>query len=173
MRLPAVIPAAAAAALALPAAWATTTFNGNTAPSGAHYANGAVEPRCTLDTSTDTVSCTGTAISGVGNIDGNLYLSLSASATVQCRNNGGKIVDVKTQVTTSGNFNNATNVRNGTLYVDPISIGAPGTQGFLNAASCPNGNWDKLMDGPPTVTSYTYTLTFVGFLDPAIVETGP
>ena len=54
-------------ALAAVPALAVTNFNSNTAPSGAHYRNGSSEPVCMINQTTDTVSCTGTTIGGVGN----------------------------------------------------------------------------------------------------------
>jgi len=112
--------------------------------------------------------CTETAIGGVGNTDADLLLSVSYSATVQCRNNGGKIVDVKTQVTAASSSDDDTDVRNGTLFVSAISSSSPSEQSFKDAARCPNGNWDKLISGTPSVSSYSYTLTFHGYSLPAI-----
>jgi hypothetical protein len=163
--------AIAALALAIPTAWAVTSFTGNTAPAGAHYAAGAVEPTCSV--SGLTVSCTGTVIGGVGNTDATLALSVSYSATVQCRNNGGKIVNVKTQITTATPLpDELTDVRNGQLTVSSFSSSPPSTQSFLDAAICPNGNWDKVPLGSPVVSSFTYTLTFDGFDLAAITVTG-
>jgi len=163
--------ALAVGALALSTAWATTDFNGNTAPSGAHYSNGAFEPTCNV--SGLSIECTGTSIAGVGNTDATLLLSASYSATVQCRNKGGKIVDVKTQVTGSSSSDDLTDVKNGTLTVSPFTLSGPSTASFLGAAVCPNGNWDKVLLGSPTLLSFTYTLTFDGFGQPAITITGP
>lgn len=166
------IAACAIGALALPTAWAATNFGGNTAPAGAHYAQGSSEPTCSV--SGLTVSCTGTAIGGVGNTDADLLLSVSYSATVTCTNKGGKTVDVKTQITTGSSSNNDTDLRNGTLYVSPIEVIGPSDATFIRRASCPNGNWTKaLVAGSPSVTGYTYTLTFIGYSAPAITITGP
>ncbi len=174
MRQSLAIPAFAIGALALSMAWAETTWTGNTAPAGAHYANGSSEPVCTVDQSTLTVSCTGTAISGVGNTDAAVLLLVSYSGTVTCTNKGNNTVEVKTQFTTSSGSDGDTRVRNGTLTVAPISSTGPSTQNFLSRASCPNGNWTKaLVDGSAVITSFTYTLTFDGYTDPVIVITGP
>ena len=163
----------AVGALALSTAWATTNFGGNAAPAGAHYANGSVEPVCTVDQSTLTVSCTGTAISGVGHTDADLDVTVSYSATVQCKNHGGQIVEVKTQTTTSSGADSDTRVRNGTLTVAPITVAGPTDQSFTSRATCPNGNWTKiLVEGSPTVTGFTYTLTFDGFSEPVISISG-
>src|SRR5689334_14272656 len=75
----------------------TTIFSSSTAPTGAHYANGSVEPVCTVDGVN--VDCTGTQINGVGNTNANLNLSVAYLAVVDCRNHGGKIVPVKAQLT--------------------------------------------------------------------------
>ena len=162
--------ACAVGLLALSSAWATTTvnFGGNTAPSGAHFRNGFGPPVCTF--SGTSASCTGTAIDGVGNNDATLVLAVNYQATVQCRNNGGKIVNVKTQVKTTSTSDDLTDVRNGTLYVSQINPSAPPSdQTFMDAAVCPNGNWTKLLQGTASITGLTYTLTFIGYLDPAIL----
>jgi hypothetical protein len=148
-----------------------TVFNGSTAPSGAHYASGFGEPTCTInDLTVDTVTCTGTKIGGIGGTDATVSITVSYSATVQCRNKGGNIVEVKTQTSTTTTApENATEVRNGQLTVSSVSSTAPSTQSFLNAADCPNGNWDKLLvAGSPSVTDFLYTLTFDGFTAAAI-----
>ena len=162
--------ACAIGALALSTAWAATNFGGNAAPAGAHYANGSFEPVCSVDQSTLTVSCTGTAISGVGNTDAALSLSVSYSATVTCTNKGGNTVEVKTQFTTTSGSDADTRVRNGTLTVRAVSATAS-TQNFLDRASCPNGNWTKTLT-QASVTGYTYTLTFVGFSESVISISG-
>jgi hypothetical protein len=158
--------------LALSAAWAVTNFGGNSAPAGAHYKQGSAEPACAV--SGLSVSCTGTQIGGVGNTDADLLLSVSYSATVQCRNNGGKIVDVKTQITTGSSSDDATDVRNGTLYVSTVGVTGPTDQSFVDAASCPNGNWTKLLvQGSPVLSGFAYTLIFHGYTEPAISITAP
>jgi hypothetical protein len=146
----------------------TTVFNSSTAPSGAHYSNRFGEPTCSVDD--PIVTCTGTRIAGVGNLDADLSLTVSYSATVQCRNNGGNTVEVKTQTTTDTPVpDNATDVKNGTLIVRSISSTVPTDQSFLDAATCPNPNWDKLLvEGSPSVTDFLYTLTFDGFQAAAI-----
>lgn len=166
------IAACAIGALALPTAWAATNFGGNTAPAGAHYAQRSSEPTCSV--SGLKVTCTGTAIGGVGNTDADLLLSVSYSATVTCTNKGGKTVDVKTQITTGGSSDKDTDLRNGTLYVSLIEVSGPSDATFTDRATCPNGNWTKqLVEGSPSITGYKYTLTFKGYLDPAITVTGP
>ncbi|WP_020652726.1 hypothetical protein [Massilia niastensis] len=155
-----------------PAAWSITVFE-DRAPSGAHYRQNAGEPVCTVTNLV--VSCTGTQIAGVGNNDADVRLTVSYSATVQCRNRGGQIVEVKTQSTSSTPApDDTTELRNGTLVVAAFSAqNVPSNQAFENLAVCPNGNWTKVLLGTPRVTSFTYTLTFQGYTAPAITVTGP
>lgn len=160
---------ALAAALAAPMASATVVFNSSTAPNGAHLSRGSPQPSCTVNPSTLTVSCNAYQIGGVGNTDAELRLSAIYSATVTCTNNGGKLVNVKTQTTTTNSGDALTELRNGTLYVSAISVSPPTTQAFLDAASCPNGNWTKkLANGSPALSSYSYSLTFEGYPGPAV-----
>ncbi|KQT10877.1 hypothetical protein [Ramlibacter sp. Leaf400] len=151
--------------------WADTNFTN--APNGAHYRQGSVEPVCTI--SGLNVSCTGTEIAGVGNTDADLVLSVSYSATVDCTNRGGKLVPVKTRITTASSNDEDTDVRNGTLFVSAINVSNPPTeQAFKDAATCPNGNWTKSMPaGSPTVSGFTYTLTFDGLNAPVVIIVFP
>src|SRR5215204_4537839 len=128
-----------------------TTVNLENAPEGAHFRQGFGAPVCTI--SGLTVSCTGTQIGGVGNTD----------------------VEVKTQSTTVAPApDELTEVRNGTLIVGAFSASTvPTDETFEALATCPNGNWTKEVLGEPTVSSFTYTLTFEGFTEPAIIVTGP
>lgn len=160
-----VLGACSCAALMLSPAWAAGDFPTGTAPSGAHYGNGASQPACNIDT--DSVDCTGTMISGVGNTDAKIVLAATASLTVRCRNNGGQIVDVKTSVQTSATDTAQADAKNGTMVVDPISVNLPTTQTLVAAAKCPNKNWTKEPLGTATY-GYTYTLTFKNFSSPAI-----
>ncbi|WP_232221335.1 hypothetical protein [Burkholderia sp. WSM2232] len=159
------------AVLAVPSAWGETiAANG---PSGAHYANGSAEPLCTVDPTTFDITCTATTIGGVGNTNATAILSATYSATVQCRNHGGQIVDVKTQTTEATSSGTLRPSRNGQLVVPSLSASAPTTQELLASATCPNGNWTKLLLGTPTLTSFVYTLTFAGFNQPYISIVGP
>jgi len=150
-----------------------TTVNLENAPEGAHFRQGFGAPVCTI--SGLTVSCTGTQIGGVGNTDADVSLTITYAATVQCRNHGGQIVEVKTQSTTVAPApDELTEVRNGTLIVGAFSASTvPTDETFEALATCPNGNWTKEVLGEPIVSSFTYTLTFEGFTEPAIIVTGP
>jgi hypothetical protein len=160
---------ALAAGLAVTAAWAGD-FPPDTAPSGAHYASRSSEPICTLSDDKETVTCTGTEIGGVGNTNGDVSLSISSSQTIQCTNNGGQVVEVKSTLQSDTSPKNATELRNGTLYVDAIVGTVPTSADLAAKARCPNKNWTKTPLGSLTL-SWTYTLTFRGFTLPAIVVT--
>lgn len=152
---------AVAAFFALPAAW-SETFPAY-APSGAHYANGYAEPTCSVDSTTQDVNCTGTIIGGVGNTNAAAMLSASYSGTVQCRNHGGQVVEVKTQATTGSSSGQLKPSKNGQLVVPTLSAYAPSNADLLAQAKCPNGNWTPELIAGPTLTSYAYTLTFKGY----------
>jgi hypothetical protein len=50
----------------------------------------------------------------------------------------------------------------------------PTATDFEKKAACPNGNWTKKTDASTiALTSFTYTLKFVGFSGPFITITGP
>src|SRR5919201_2862686 len=74
---------------------ATTTFNPAAAPTGTHVQSGT--PSCSL--SGGVVNCSSYELAGVGNTNATATLNSNYSATVQCRNHGGQIVEVKSQVT--------------------------------------------------------------------------
>lgn len=158
-------------AMAAPAAWAVT--NPANGPSGAHYAQGSAEPVCTVDQATQDVSCTGTTIGGVGNTNATAILSTTYSGTVQCRNRGGQIVEVKSQTTEATSSGTLRPSRNGQLIVPSLSSTAPTAEELEAKAVCPNGNWTKvLLPGSLDLTSYVYTLTFAGFNQPFVSITG-
>jgi hypothetical protein len=157
---------AVAAAFALPAAWGTTYPAYG--PNGAHYANGYAEPQCSVDQSTMDANCTGTTIGGVGNTNAEAVLSASYAGTVQCRNHGGQVVEVKTQKTTGSSSGQLRPTRNGQLVVPPLGTSAPSASDMMASAQCPNGNWTKELKGGVTMTGYVYTLTFKAYLQPYI-----
>ena len=148
---------------------AATTFNSSAAPNGTHVQTGT--PGCTVDGLT--VTCASYELAGVGNANAQADLSATYSATVDCTNKGGKLVPVKSSVQPASSSTGELEPKNGRLAV-PALVGppAPSTQDFLNAATCPNGNWTKsLASGSPTLESWTYTLTFAGFNAPYITIT--
>jgi hypothetical protein len=148
-----------------------TQVNAAGTPGGGHLQSGS-PIQCFVDASLNiTCSSNGTyTINGVGHTNATATISAQYSATVDCTNNGGKLVPVKsTPQTSPATSGPIASDRNGGLTVAPISSTAPTTQQFLDAATCPNGNWTKSLEpGTPTLTSFTYTLVFAGFTTPSV-----
>lgn len=155
------------------------TINPAAAPNGTHFAGGT-DATCTV--SGTTVRCGGTPsgttsyqLAGVGHIDATATLSATYSATIVCRNGGGNLSDSQHQ----GTFNSTTGPvpltsnKNGRLTVPPLSQSAPSQSDFLAQQSCPNPNWTPEVSGGITLSSFTYTLHFVGFTGNYIRITGP
>ena len=151
------------------AAQAVTTVNFNNAPPGAHFAQGQVAPVCTL--SGLTVTCTGTAIEGVGNTNATVNLAVTSTFTGTCTNRGGNLVEPFTRSRTVSTSTVVTSTENGRLIVPAQTATAPGEAQFLATFECPNPNWEAEVTG--TAISVVYTLTFAGFTQPAITVTGP
>ncbi len=61
--------------------------------------------------------------------------------------------------------------KNGQIVIDPISEQIT-EQDVERAFTCPNRNWTEDVQSI-TITSYTYSVTFDGFDEPAILVTGP
>jgi hypothetical protein len=147
----------ASASLALAA---HPVFDSSAAPNGTHVQTGT--PGCIVVGTT--VTCASFELAGVGNTDAEASLSASYSAMVDCTNKGGKLVPVKTQAVPASDSTGQIEPKNGRLTIPELSVSAPSTQAFLDAATCPNGNWTKsLQDGTPTLDSWTYTVSFDGF----------
>lgn len=161
-------------ALFATAAWAaqTTTINPANAPTGTHFQTGTAT--CSVDATTLLVTCSSYELAGVGNANAVGSLQASYTATVQCRNRGGQIVEVKSQVTGAARTTGSLSPKNGRLAVPSLtSAPVPSAAEFEAQATCPNGNWTKeLLGGTITLSSFTYTLTFAGFSGPYITITG-
>jgi hypothetical protein len=151
----------------------TTTINPEAAPTGTHLQTGTIG--CSVDPVTQLVSCTEFELAGVGNANAVGTLSTTYSATVQCRNHGGQIVEVKSQVTTVPASTGNLAPKNGRLTVTALSSSpVPTAAEFEAQATCPNRNWTKeLLGGTIELSSFTYTLHFVGFTGDYITITGP
>jgi hypothetical protein len=146
----------------------TETINPANAPSGTHLQAGDIE--CTVGTDGLTVSCSDFELAGVGNTNATLALSATYSATIDCRNHGGNIVE--SHETT---FDDSVEVplratRNGRLRVGEVEA----SPDLDLAEPCPNPNWTpEFQPGTLTLDSFSYTLTFAGFTAPYITITGP
>jgi hypothetical protein len=152
--------------LAVPVALAVAATNFDNAPEGAHYRRGFDEPVCTI--SGLTVSCTGTQIGGVGNTNAIVSLAVTSTFTGVCHNPGtnDKVVDPFTESETTTTTATLTPSRNGTLAVPAQSATGTSSEEFLANFTCPNPRWTPEVTG--SNVSFVYTLTFVGFDDPAI-----
>jgi hypothetical protein len=149
----------------------TTTINPANAPTGTHLQTGTI----TCSVTDGVVTCTPYELAGVGNADATATLSATYSATVQCRNHGGQIVEVKSQTQTAPTTTGRLRPKNGRLDVPQLQSGPVPTDAAFEAnATCPNGNWTKeTLDSTITLSSFTYTLTFTGFNSPYVTITGP
>ena len=163
--------AAFAAFPAVAGATQSTNTNPANAPNGTHFKSGAAS--CSVNSSTGSVTCNGFTLAGVGNTNVTANLSANYSATVVCINGGGNPSDSQHQGTfkqasTSGTLQ----PKNGNVTVPSLSTTAPTERQFLAQQTCPNPNWTPKLAGPVTLSSFTYTVQFVGFSGPYITITG-
>jgi hypothetical protein len=156
--------------VALTAATALAVTDFSNAPQGAHYARGSAEPVCTV--SGTTVTCTGTAIEGVGNTNATVELSVTSTISGVCHNPGvnSKIVEPFSESVTTTTSSELTSTKNGRLVVPAQTTTGTSTEDFLATFTCPNPNWTPEVTS--NVLSFEYTLTFAGFTEPAITITG-
>lgn len=147
----------------------STTFNPAAAPQGTHVQTGT--PSCSV--SGLTVSCSTYELAGVGNTNAEGSLVANYTGTVVCRNNGGNLSDSQHQGTFTNTATSGTlQPKNGNVTVPSLSAHAPTPQQFQAQQTCPNPNWTPEVQGPITLSSFTYTVRFVGFSGPYITITG-
>ena len=156
------------------AASAATTINPAAAPTGTHFSAGT-SATCSVDSSTQLVTCSSYQLAGVGNSNATGALDTTYSATVDCTNNGGMTVPVKASVQTAPTTTGSLSPKNGKLTVPSLNSGpVPTNAQFEAQATCPNPNWTKhVRGGTITLSSFTYTLHFAGFTGDFITITGP
>jgi hypothetical protein len=161
--------------VAVTASVALAVTNFNNAPSGAHYRKGSAEPVCTSTTTPTTgaitVNCTGTQIAGVGNTNADLSLAVEGTANFVCHNPGNEnIVEPHSGTVSESTSTTLTPSRNGTLVV-PAQTVTISPEEAAAQFTCPNPNWTEEFTGFSDL-SFTYSLTFAGFTEPAILITG-
>jgi hypothetical protein len=161
--------------VAVTASVALAVTNFNNAPSGAHYRQGSAEPVCTSTTTPTTgaitVNCTGTQIAGVGNTNADLLLTVEGTANFVCHNPGNaNIVEPHSGTVSESTSTTLTPSRNGTLVV-PAQTVTISPEEAAAQFTCPNPNWTEEFTGFSDL-SFTYSLTFAGFTEPAILITG-
>jgi hypothetical protein len=148
-----------------------TTVNLDNAPQGAHFARGEAAPVCTLVGLT--VTCTDTAIEGVGHTNATVTLAVTTTFSGVCHNPGvnSKIVEPFSESDTTTTSALLTPSKNGRLIVPQQTATGTSSAEFLASFTCPNPNWTPEVTS--SVLTFTYTLIFDGFNEPAILITGP
>jgi hypothetical protein len=160
---------AVTAAVALAVAPGTYTptsdsFNPANAPGSSHLTSGT--PQCVVNASLS-VNCASYVLGGVGHSNADVSLSANYSATINCTNHGGNLVETHTATFSAGGSTTLTSSKNGQLRV-PSQSANP-----LSAPQvCPNDNWTpSIAPGTLVLEDFTYTLTFAGFTSPYITIT--
>jgi hypothetical protein len=142
------------------------SFNSANAPGSSHLVSGS--PSCTVNADRS-ISCSSYVLGGVGHTNADVSLSASYSATIDCTNHGGSLVESHTSNFTASKSASVSSTKNGQLSVESASVspfGAPQV--------CPNPNWTpSIRGGTVTLNSFTYTLTFAGFGSAYITITAP
>jgi hypothetical protein len=157
----------AAAALAVAPGTYTPTagsFNPANAPGSSHLSSGTVQ--CVVAANLN-VNCSNYVLGGVGNTNATVSLSATYSATIDCTNHGGNLVESHTSTFSDSSTATVASTRNGQLRVPSQSASA-----FGAPQVCPNPNWTpSIRSGTLVLESFTYTLTFAGFSSPYITIT--
>jgi hypothetical protein len=162
--------AAAVAFPAVAAATQSTSTNPANAPSGTHFKSGSAT--CSVS-NTGSVTCSQYTLAGVGNANVTANLSATYTGTVVCINGGGNPSDSQHQGTfTSTSTSGTLQPKNGNVTVPSLSTTPPSEQQFIAQQTCPNPNWTPTLQGPITLQSFTYTVSFAGFSGPYITITG-
>jgi hypothetical protein len=157
----------ASAALAVAPGTYTPTddsFNSANAPGSSHLASGT--PQCVVNADLD-VDCSAYVLGGVGNTNATVSLVATYSATIDCTNRGGNLVESHSATFSDSSTATVASTRNGQLRVPAQSASA-----FDAPQICPNPNWTpSIREGTLVLESFTYTLTFAGFSSPYITIT--
>ncbi len=148
-----------------------TTVDLANAPKGTRFAPGTPQPTCTV--SGVEVGCTSHGLLGVGTTSAEALLWVTWTATIQCKDEAGQVVQVSPNEEEDGAI--AHLEPNGRLVVPVLATSSGFIEGhYAEIATCPNEEWiPGVVRGSITVIGFTYTLTFEGFTEPAITVTGP
>ena len=141
------------------------SFNTANAPGSSHLTSGS--PSCTVNADRS-INCSAYVLGGVGHTNATVSLTASYSATIDCTNNGGNLVESHTSNFSASSSATVASVKNGQLSVPARSV-----SGISSAPQvCPNPNWTpSIRGGTVTLNSFTYTLTFAGFTSAYITIT--
>src|SRR2546430_12446404 len=134
----------------------STNINPANAPTGTHLQTGTIG--CSVDSSTLLVTCSTFELGGVGGANATGSLATTYSATVDCTNNGGKLVPVKSTAQTTPTTTGSLSPKNGRLSVPSLNSGPlPTAGGFEAAAARPQRHRTKPPAGggnsPPALTA--------------------
>jgi hypothetical protein len=140
------------------------SFNGANAPGSAHLASGTVQ--CVVNANLS-ITCDDYVLGGVGNTNAAIALAADYTATIDCTNHGGNLVESHTSDFSASSTAAVASTRNGQLRVPEQSVSP-----FSAPQVCPNPNWTpSIRAGTLTLDTFTYTLTFAGFTSPYITIT--
>jgi hypothetical protein len=132
------------------------SFDPANAPGSSHVTSGT--PQCVVNAALD-VNCAAYVLGGVGHTNADVNLTANYSATIDCTNHGGNLVESHTSTFSDSSGATLTSSRNGQLRVPAESASA-----FGAPQVCPNPNWrPSIHAGTLVLNSFTYTLTFAGF----------
>jgi hypothetical protein len=160
------VSASVALAVVAPGTYTPTagSFDSANAPGSSNLKSGTVQ--CVVNADRD-VDCSAYVLSGVGNTNADVSLTANYSATIDCTNKGGNLVESHTSTFADSTADTLVSSRNGQLRVPAQSV-----SGFGAPQVCPNPNWTpSIRGGTLTLNSFTYTLTFAGFTSPYITIT--
>jgi hypothetical protein len=145
------------------------SFNSTNAPGSSHLASGSPAPVCTVNNDLS-IDCGGYVLAGVGHTNATVNLQGAYSATIDCTNKGGNLVESHTTTFSSASPPlNISSEKNGQLTVPPVSASP-----FSAPQVCPNPNWTpSIRGGTVTLLHFEYMLTFVGFTSPYITIQSP
>jgi hypothetical protein len=140
----------------------TPVFDPTAAPQGTHVQTGT--PSCAFASDGLTVVCSSFELAGVGNVDATATLTTVYSATINCTNRGGELVEVHSQAVTTSTTTGEISPVNGRLTIPSLTSDTPTEAEILAQADCPNRNWTPSVEpGSITLVSSVYTVTFEGF----------
>jgi hypothetical protein len=130
--------------------------NGANAPGSSHLASGTIQ--CVVAANLN-VDCAAYVLGGVGNTNATVSLVATYSATIDCTNKGGNLVESHMSDFTASSTATVASTRNGQLTV-PTRSASP----FSAPQVCPNPNWTpSIRAGTLVLEELTYTLTFANF----------
>ena len=159
------LPAAASAAVA-PGTYLPTadSFNSANAPGSSHLTSGS--PSCTVAANLS-ITCSAYVLGGVGHTNADVNLSANYSATIDCTNHGGNLVESHTTTFAQTSSGTVRSSKTGQRSVPGQSVSP-----FSAPQVCPNPNWTpSIRAGTLVLNTFTYTLTFQGFTSPYLTIT--